>query len=106
MVSMARTYPSGALTRAMTAVCAALVLLALPTQVAAQYFGRNKVQYDNFDFRILKTPHFDIHFYPEEATAVEDAARMSERWSLKLGHHRPTRSPTHRQESCTSAPYP
>ncbi|GMR13866.1 MAG: DPP IV N-terminal domain-containing protein [Gemmatimonadota bacterium] len=80
MVSQARTDPSGVLTRAMTTVCAALVLLALPTQGAAQYFGRNKVQYDNFDFKILKTPHFNIHFYPEEATAVEDAARMSERW--------------------------
>jgi len=80
MVSKVRTDPIGVLTRAMTAVCAALVLLALPTQVTAQYFGRNKVQYDNFDFRVLKTPHFDIHFYPEEATAVEDAARMRERW--------------------------
>lgn len=80
MVSKAKTNLNGVLARSVTAVCAALVLLALPTQVAAQYFGRNKVQYDNFDFKILKTPHFDIHFYPEEAAAVEDAARMSERW--------------------------
>ncbi|MFV2007099.1 MAG: BamA/TamA family outer membrane protein [Longimicrobiales bacterium] len=80
MVSKAKTDLSGVLARGITAVCAVLVLLALPTQVAAQYFGRNKVQYDNFDFKILKTPHFDIHFYPEESTAVEDAARMAERW--------------------------
>ena len=63
---------------------AALVLLlsltALPASVSAQYFGRNKVQYETFDFRILKTPHYDIHFYPEEGDAVEDAARMGERW--------------------------
>ncbi|MDT8341152.1 MAG: BamA/TamA family outer membrane protein [Longimicrobiales bacterium] len=55
-------------------------LAAVPESVAAQYFGRNKVQYDDFDFRILETPHFDIHFYPEAAEAIEDMARMSERW--------------------------
>jgi Tol biopolymer transport system component len=57
-----------------------LSLAALPAAVSAQYFGRNKVQYETFDFKILKTPHFDIHFYPEEGAAVEDAARMGERW--------------------------
>jgi hypothetical protein len=42
--------------------------LALVTTrpVAAQYFGRQKVQYDNFDWRVLDTNHFNIHFYPEE----------------------------------------
>ncbi|MDZ7860130.1 MAG: hypothetical protein U5O15_05605 [Candidatus Krumholzibacteriota bacterium] len=25
-------------------------------------FGKNKVQYDQFEWQILKTPHFDIHF--------------------------------------------
>ncbi|MEE8148615.1 MAG: hypothetical protein V3T24_13485, partial [Longimicrobiales bacterium] len=80
MVSKVRIHRGGALCRSIWAGCAALVLLTLPTQVAGQYFGRNKVQYENFDFKILKTPHFDIHFYPEEAEAVEDAARMGERW--------------------------
>ena len=40
--------------------------LAVPATAEAQYFGRNKVQYDTFDFRILKTEHFDIYYYPEE----------------------------------------
>jgi Tol biopolymer transport system component len=51
---------------------------------AAQYFGRNKVQYDQFDFRIIRTPHFEYHFYPEAAGAIEDAARMGERWYERL----------------------
>lgn len=46
----------------------------------AQYFGRNKVQYDDFDFRFLETDHFQIYYYPEEEQAVRDAARMAERW--------------------------
>ena len=45
-----------------------------------QYFGRNKVQYENFDYQILKTEHFDIYFYSEEAAAVRVAAQMAERW--------------------------
>ena len=71
----------GTTTTAFIATFAAILsLVALPGPASGQYFGRNKVQYETFDFKILKTPHFDIHFYPEEGEAVEDAARMGERW--------------------------
>jgi Omp85 superfamily domain/WD40-like Beta Propeller Repeat len=46
----------------------------------AQYFGRNKVNYETFDFQVLHTPHFDIYFYPRDNEAANDAARMAERW--------------------------
>ena len=46
----------------------------------AQYFGRNKVQYDRFAFRSFETEHFTIYYYPEAELAVRDAARMAERW--------------------------
>jgi len=59
---------------------AVAALVGAPGTAQAQYFGRNKVQYDEFDFKVLKTPHFDIHFYPAEAEAVDDLARMAERW--------------------------
>ena len=59
---------------------AGAALASVPQPGSAQYFGRNKVQFDDFDFQVLRTEHFDIHFYPEEETAVEDAARMGERW--------------------------
>ncbi len=49
-------------------------------QATAQYFGQNKVVYRSFDFKILKTEHFDIYYYPQEEIAVNDAARMAERW--------------------------
>jgi hypothetical protein len=55
-------------------------LSAIPASVSAQYFGRNKVQYETFDFRVLKTDHYRIYYYPAEAEAVRDAARMAERW--------------------------
>lgn len=53
---------------------------ALVTSADAQSFGRNKVQYDRFDFRALATEHFDVHYYPAESLAATDAARMAERW--------------------------
>jgi hypothetical protein len=65
----------------------ALVALALvwcPTAAGAQYFGRNKVQYRTFDFQILKTDHFDLYYYPEEAEAAHLVARLAERWHSRL----------------------
>ena len=47
---------------------------------SAQYFGRNKVQYDQFQFEVLPTNHFDLYFYEETTTAAWDAARMADRW--------------------------
>lgn len=55
-------------------------LAATSSPLEAQYFGRNKVQYDGFEFQVLETPHFDVHYYPEEGVAIEDIARMAERW--------------------------
>ena len=67
---------------------AALVAAALvfPTLTDAQegYFGRNKVQYRTFSFQVLKTPHFDVYYYPEEEAAARMAARMAERWYARL----------------------
>ena len=57
-----------------------LGLLSLPVVAGAQYFGRNKVQYETFKWRILKSDHFDNYFYPSESLIVRDASRMAERW--------------------------
>ena len=57
-----------------------LLLVAGTSPAAAQYFGRNKVQYDDFDFQSAQTDHFRIYFYPELEPAAHDASRMAERW--------------------------
>ena len=62
----------------------ALLLLGWAAPTNAQYFGRNKVQYERFDFKVLTTEHFDIYYYPEEEAAVRLAARMAERWHARL----------------------
>jgi Tol biopolymer transport system component len=61
-----------------------LLLAADTVPVSGQYFGRQKVQYERFDWRILDTDRFEIHFYSETMVATQDAARMAERWYARL----------------------
>jgi hypothetical protein len=72
-----------------------LLSTALPAQ--AQYFGRNKVQYKEFTFEVLKTEHFDIYFYEEERENAGRVGRMAERWYARLSgifeHEMRTRQP-------------
>jgi WD40 repeat protein len=73
-----------------------LAFLFLSTTAQAQYFGRNKVQWEHFDFKILKTEHFDIYYYDREADVVNDIGRMAERWYARysrLFNHSFTRKP-------------
>ena len=60
------------------------VLLVSAGPVSAQYFGRNKVQYETFDFQVLRTEHFDVHYYAAEQDAALHAAAMAERWYTRL----------------------
>lgn len=66
------------------AAIASLAFALIPSVASAQYFGRNKVQYEKFDWHILVTPRFDVHFYPAESLAALDAGRMAERWYTRL----------------------
>lgn len=70
--------PSAPRAGRLAAVLLLLAAFALPA--FAQGFGRNKVQYENFEFRSFETPHFTFYYYPEAEQAVQDAARMAERW--------------------------
>ncbi|HEY3222012.1 MAG TPA: BamA/TamA family outer membrane protein [Gemmatimonadales bacterium] len=69
-------------TARVTLLLGALSLVASSAQ--AQYFGRNAVQYRTFQFKILKTQHFDIYYYDKEAAAAVHAGRMAERWYTRI----------------------
>ena len=58
----------------------------LPTSAQAQYFGQNKVRYKKMDFKVLKTPHFDIYYYQEEADVAAHVGRMAERWYTRFSN--------------------
>ena len=62
----------------------AVASFVFATPAAAQYFGRNKVQYRHLAFRLVATEHFDIHYYEDEEEAAVDAARMAERAYARL----------------------
>jgi hypothetical protein len=70
--------------RALFATIGVFLGLGLAAPVRAQYFGRNMVQWEELDFQVLKTEHFDVHFYREEEAAAQQAGRMAERWNARL----------------------
>ncbi len=55
-----------------------LLLAGIHILSAQYYFGRNKVQYNQFDWHILKTVHFDIYFYPEMEEIAQIGAAFAE----------------------------
>jgi hypothetical protein len=88
------------LVRGLPVLLGALALVAigpLTSDAYAQYFGQNKVQYKDLHFKVLKTDHFDVYFYPEEHDAAVQAARMAERWYARyvvlFKHKLSTRQP-------------
>ena len=66
--------------RTLIAGIAVACLPATALSLSSQYFGRNKVQYEDFRFHVLNTDHFDVYFYPEEEEAARSASLMAERW--------------------------
>ena len=75
-----------------------VLTLALAAPAAAQYhhyFGRNKIQYEGFDWHVLHTDHFDIYYYPEMRTLAEHGAHFAEEAYEEL-EHRFDLSLTHR----------
>ncbi len=42
------------------------------------YYGKSKVKYDNFAWRIYKSPHFEIYYYPEFEQHLERLASYAE----------------------------
>lgn len=78
--------------RRLGGIVAALALFGVaPLMAQCLYcFGKNKVQYQSFDFHIIQTEHFEVYYYPAERSAALDGARMAERWYARLSrvlHH-------------------
>ena len=54
-------------------VLGALLAGAWPAVAQISYFGQNKVQYETFDWRVLRGAHVDVYHYPEE----DELARLT-----------------------------
>lgn len=62
---------------------AALTVVLLPA-ASAQDFGKNKITYQQFKWAIYRSPHFDIHYYQEEAPQLEAVVSEAESAYLDL----------------------
>ncbi len=60
-------------------------LMALAGDASAQLFGQNKPRYRAFEFNVLETPHFAIHYYTKNREVLQHMADWSEEW---YGMHR------------------
>jgi len=70
----------------LAALCSVVSLAASAAldPAEAQYFGRNKVQFETLDFAVIETEHFNIYYHEGEQDAALQAARMAERWYARL----------------------
>ena len=81
---MSICMPDGSLWRRLTmAVVAVAVLAGGAGTASAQtdfipYYGKNQIRYDNFDWRIYTTDHFEIYYYPEIEPHLERIAGYAE----------------------------
>ncbi|RYE18499.1 MAG: tolB protein precursor, partial [Sphingobacteriales bacterium] len=55
-------------------------LLCINFNANAQYFGQNKVRYKKLDFKVYKTPHFDIYYYMKNDSLIKRFAQENELW--------------------------
>jgi Tol biopolymer transport system component len=46
----------------------------------AQYFGQNKVRYKNLDFKVFRTPHFEIYYYTKNDSLIKRFGQEAELW--------------------------
>src|SRR5262245_22408078 len=72
--------------RVLRSTLIALLAIAGGTGVgsAQAYFGQNQVQFKEFNWQVMKTEHFEVHYYPEETVAAQMVARMAERSYARL----------------------
>jgi hypothetical protein len=61
----------------LAAVMASQATAAAQTQMIP-YYGKNNIHYDNFDWHIYTTDHFEIYYYPELEQHLERVAGYAE----------------------------
>jgi hypothetical protein len=73
------------------------LLAAVPAAAQFGSFGQNKIQYRQFDWRVIKGPHIDLYYYPAEEqlapVALAYAEQSYDTLALQFGHEVTTRIP-------------
>ena len=61
-----------------------LIAIGVSLAPAGAQFGKNKVTYETFDWKVYESPHFDIHYYPEVEPFLDDVVSYAESAYVKL----------------------
>ena len=80
---MRTRYSRGTFTPAGVAFLAMVLVTGFSINAVAQtpyvpYFGKNKIRYDDFKWRIYTTDHFEIYYYPEIEQHLERVTSYAE----------------------------
>lgn len=74
-----------------SALLFAALLVALPLSAQTVPFGKNKIQYTDFDWQILSGEHIDVYYYPNEreiaGMALAYAEESYDYLEERLQHH-------------------
>jgi Tol biopolymer transport system component len=65
-------------------LAAALLAVVSAGPASAQAFGKNKVQYRTFDWKVVSSPHFDVYFYQGGDSLAIRVLDLAEKANLKL----------------------
>ncbi len=75
---------------AVGALLALLGIVTLSGTASAQYFGQNKVQYRQYDWRSIESDHFEVYFYPGLDSLAMRVLDLAEKThvvlSARMGH--------------------
>jgi len=64
--------------RLMVLLCAVAAVLATAGVARGVQFGRNKIQYENFDWQVVRTEHFDVYYYDGSEDVADAVCRIVE----------------------------
>ena len=79
---------------------------ARPGAQFVPYFGKNKVTYDNFAWRVYKSPHFEVYYYPEFEQHLARVVSYAESAYQKVSVGPEARDPASRSRSSSTRPTP
>ncbi len=67
--------------RILSVTCAAVVAATVAAHAQTPFFpyhGKNRIQYDSFEWHVYTTDHFEIYYYPETEVHLERVASYAE----------------------------
>lgn len=60
------------------AAAIAVVMIVIAAAPADAQFGKNKIRYENFDWKVYHAPHFDVYYYPSEEHLLQKVVSYAE----------------------------